>query len=67
MHKPVIILGAGITGLALGYFLQQRGIDFLILEKDARPGGHIRSLREGPYLMDVGPNSLQAQHPHFSS
>ena len=64
MHKPVIILGAGITGLALGYFLQQRGIDFLILEKDARPGGHIRSFREGPYLMDVGPNSLQAQHPH---
>jgi oxygen-dependent protoporphyrinogen oxidase len=63
MHKPVIILGAGITGLALGYFLLQHGIDFLILEKDAHPGGHIRSIREGPYLMDTGPNSLQAQHP----
>ncbi|PJJ74556.1 oxygen-dependent protoporphyrinogen oxidase [Thermoflavifilum aggregans] len=63
MHKPVLILGAGITGLALGYLLQQQGVDFIILEKDSRPGGHIRSFREGPYLMDAGPNSLQAQYP----
>lgn len=63
MHKQVVILGAGITGLALGYFLQQQGLDFIVLEKEAWPGGHIRSVREGPYLIDFGPNSLQAQYP----
>ena len=32
-HHSVVIVGAGQAGLSLSYFLQQRGIDHLVLEK----------------------------------
>lgn len=32
-HHDVIIVGAGQAGLSLSYYLQQRGIDHLVLEK----------------------------------
>ncbi len=35
---PVIIIGAGQAGLAMGYHLSQRDIDFLILDGSARIG-----------------------------
>ncbi|HRN95969.1 MAG TPA: FAD-dependent oxidoreductase [Candidatus Levybacteria bacterium] len=33
------IIGAGFTGLAAGYYLQQKGHDVTIIEKDSHPGG----------------------------
>ncbi len=33
------IIGAGFTGLAAGYYLQQQGHDVTIIEKDSQPGG----------------------------
>jgi len=33
------IVGAGMSGLMLGYQLKQRGIPFRILEKSNQPGG----------------------------
>lgn len=38
----VIIIGAGVGGLTAGYLLQQRGIDFEILEASSQHGGRIR-------------------------
>ena len=39
----VIIIGAGAGGLAAGYYLHQRGIDFTILEASDRHGGRLRT------------------------
>ena len=55
----IIIVGAGITGLALGELLKRKNIPFQIVEASERPGGNIRSLQMGPYLIEEGPNSLQ--------
>ena len=38
----VIIIGAGAGGLSAGYLLQQRNIDFEILEASSRYGGRMR-------------------------
>lgn len=38
----VIIIGAGAGGLSAGYLLQQKGIDFEILEASAAYGGRMR-------------------------
>jgi monoamine oxidase len=38
----VVIIGAGAGGLSAGYLLQQKGIDFEILEASAVYGGRIR-------------------------
>lgn len=55
---PIGILGAGLSGLSVAWTLQQRGIPYQLLESSPEPGGYIRSVREGAYLRELGPNSL---------
>ncbi|HWV14660.1 MAG TPA: NAD(P)-binding protein [Cellvibrio sp.] len=44
LHKPVLIVGAGIAGLSCGWWLQRKGIaDFSIVELEGAPGGNSRS------------------------
>jgi monoamine oxidase len=43
--KKVVILGAGISGLAAGLELTQAGYDVTILEAQLRPGGRVYTLR----------------------
>lgn len=44
--KKVLILGAGMAGLAGGYELSKLGHDVTILEARSRPGGRVFTLRE---------------------
>lgn len=44
--RKVLILGAGMAGLAAGYELSKLGHDITILEARARPGGRVFTLRE---------------------
>jgi monoamine oxidase len=44
--RKVLILGAGMAGLVVGYELTQLGHDVTILEARARPGGRVHTLRE---------------------
>jgi len=39
MHHTHIVIGGGISGLSAAHYAVQRGIDTLLLERDARPGG----------------------------
>ncbi len=36
---PVLVIGAGISGLACAYHLQQAGIPVRLIEAGNRPGG----------------------------
>src|SRR3989338_369932 len=54
-----LILGGGISGIFTGNELMERGVcDFLILEKDMRPGGLCRSFKIGDLYYDVGAHAL---------
>jgi monoamine oxidase len=44
--KKILIIGAGMAGLAAGYELSQLGHDVTILEARMRPGGRVQTLRE---------------------
>lgn len=55
----VAIVGAGISGLALAYYLQKRGIPYDLFEAGSQVGGNMRSVKVGDYLLELGPNSLQ--------
>jgi len=56
----IAIIGGGISGLTLAWYLQKNGVAYDLFEASARPGGnlHSRAMPEG-YLLEVGPNSLQ--------
>ena len=54
----VIVVGAGISGLACAHRLQKLGFETLVLESSDRIGGVIRSERVEDYLVEWGPSSL---------
>ena len=55
----IAIIGGGLTGLTLAYYLQRAGVAYDLFEADARPGGNLRSVAEAAgYQLEAGPNSL---------
>jgi len=56
--RPVAVVGAGVTGLVAAYALRRAGAPATVYEASDRVGGVIRSVREGGYLAEFGPNSL---------
>jgi protoporphyrinogen/coproporphyrinogen III oxidase len=57
---PVLVVGAGISGLVCAYALRKSGIDAHIVEAAPFPGGMIRSERRDGYLLELGPQSFSA-------
>lgn len=57
VKTDVVILGAGLTGLALGYRLKKAGVDFIIVEKENRTGGVINTHRENGFTYETGPST----------
>jgi oxygen-dependent protoporphyrinogen oxidase len=55
---PIIVIGAGISGLAAAYELVRRGSAPIVLEASGRPGGVIVTDRAGPLVIDGGPDSM---------
>jgi oxygen-dependent protoporphyrinogen oxidase len=55
--KKIVILGAGISGLATAYQLDKNGFDVTVLEKKKEAGGSMESVFENGFLFDRGPNS----------
>ncbi|MBU1368658.1 MAG: protoporphyrinogen oxidase [Bacteroidetes bacterium] len=53
----VAIIGGGLTGLSLAFRLQQKGIPFLLFEKDDRLGGVINTIRKAGFQYEEGPNT----------
>jgi len=51
--SKVLIVGAGIAGLAAGYQLRKAGFDCLILEARDRPGGRVWTLRGGDEIKEA--------------
>lgn len=60
--KRVLVVGGGITGLACAYELHKAGWPVTVVEKD-RLGGVIRTEREGPFLIEGGPDSFIVTKP----
>ena len=56
--NKVAIVGAGITGLAAAWSLQNKGRTVDLFEQHGYAGGSIRSLHHNGWLQEYGPNTL---------
>ena len=56
----VLILGAGLTGLTVGYELGKVGYDCRVLEARPRPGGRVFTVRRGTVSEEDGPTQTAA-------
>lgn len=63
----VIVVGGGVSGLAVAWRLQQQGARALVLEAEARPGGTIATAHEQRCLLESGPNSALETTPLIGS
>src|SRR5437867_11539806 len=61
----VVIVGAGISGLALAYRLQQAApsVDLTVLEQCDRPGGTVWTERRDGFQVEIGPNGFLDSKP----
>jgi protoporphyrinogen/coproporphyrinogen III oxidase len=59
----VIVVGAGISGLAAAFWASRSGADVTVLEAEATPGGRVGALTRGGYTFDHGPNGFLANVP----
>jgi 1-hydroxycarotenoid 3,4-desaturase len=55
---PIVIVGAGLGGLATAIHLAARARPVLVLERAASPGGKVRTVRVGGRDIDAGPTVL---------
>ena len=60
--KHIVIIGAGISGLALAWHLKKKFKDLLsitIVEKNQRTGGLVNSFREDGFFFEQGPRGFR--------
>jgi len=58
----LIVVGGGLAGLAAGFEAKKRGLRVLVLEAN-RPGGKVRTLREGGFVIEAGPDAVVRYKP----
>lgn len=56
MNKKVLIIGAGLGGLAAGLRLASRGYEVEIIEKNHQAGGRLNQLKKDGFTFDTGPS-----------
>lgn len=60
--KKVAIIGAGISGLSLAWFLQKAkpdAFDIAFFEKHNKVGGYLQTFREKDFLFEMGPRGFR--------
>lgn len=66
LKTEVVIVGAGLTGLTMAFYLKKAGIDFRIIEKTGKTGGVIQTINEKGFVYETGPNTGVVSHPEMA-
>ena len=62
-RTDVLVLGGGVAGMTAALRLAQRGATVRLLEASDRLGGVVRTVREGGFEADVGPDVFLVRKP----
>ena len=65
-NRDIVVIGAGLTGLATAFNLKRKGRDVLVLEKKDRIGGQIRTYTEDGFTFESGPNTGVVSSPELA-
>jgi phytoene desaturase len=56
MQKKIIVIGAGLGGLATALRLSKKGYNVEIIEKNSQAGGRLNQLKKDGFTFDTGPS-----------
>jgi oxygen-dependent protoporphyrinogen oxidase len=62
----ILIAGAGISGLAVAWYLRRAGLNVTVLDPGDGPGGTMQTVAEKGWLVETGPNSALETTPLFA-
>lgn len=62
----VLIVGGGISGLSIAWWLAQAGISVEVWEQDTRPGGKIQSVKADGYLTEQAASMVMNFRPEVT-
>lgn len=66
IEKDIVIIGAGLTGLTLAFYLKKQGKNVLIIEKSGKTGGVIQTVNEDGFVYETGPNTGVVGNPEVA-
>ena len=61
--KKVAIVGSGISGLACAVALKEKGVDFIVFEKEPAAGGKLLTEKADGFAIEAGPDSFLPEKP----
>jgi oxygen-dependent protoporphyrinogen oxidase len=56
--KKIAVVGGGISGLCVAYYLKKAGLEAEVFEQNNYVGGSLVTEKENGFLADLGPNSI---------
>jgi phytoene desaturase len=59
-NKKVIVIGAGVAGLAAAVRLAIKGFEVIVYEKNSEPGGKLTAFKKNEFCFDAGPSLFTA-------
>ncbi|HEX20664.1 MAG TPA: FAD-binding protein, partial [Acidiferrobacteraceae bacterium] len=63
----VVILGAGLAGLAAGHALSRNGRDILVIERDSGVGGLAKTVHHAGFRFDIGGHRFKTTNPSIEN
>lgn len=63
--RHVVIIGGGISGLTAAFWLKENGVPVTVLERESVAGGTMRTMQDGGWMVETGPNSALETTPVF--
>lgn len=63
--SQITIIGGGLTGLTLAFYLKRAGKKVTIIERNHEPGGVIRTFTEQGFTYEAGPNTGVLSSPEL--
>lgn len=66
INPEIVIIGAGLTGLTMAFYLKKAGINFRIIEKSGVTGGVMQTVSKQGFVYETGPNTGVVSHPEMA-
>ena len=64
-NKPIVVIGAGLSGLSAAIYLQKFGREVILFEASDRPGGRVATDNVNGFLCDRGFQLINTKYPEL--